>query len=76
MQPSATERIPRVIRISLASGVAEGGRKRIGIPRHSGLAAVYRNRLQAPLGEIASTDHPAMMQTTVPPAGLSPTDRQ
>ena len=26
MQPSATERIPRVIRISLASGVAEGGK--------------------------------------------------
>jgi hypothetical protein len=31
MQPSASERIPRVIRMSFAVGVAEGGRKRIAI---------------------------------------------
>jgi hypothetical protein len=32
MQPSATERMPRVIRISFAVGVAEGGSKRIACP--------------------------------------------
>jgi hypothetical protein len=41
MQPSAAERIPRVIRISFAVGVAEDGRKRIASRRSQELARCF-----------------------------------
>src|SRR6266511_5118359 len=67
MQPSATDRIPRVIRFRLAIGVAEGGRKRIARHRIFGSCRCLPPTAAGTVECCRWTYQPAMTQLPVPP---------